>query len=154
MRAWLSTVGTGLVVAETSRAVVLVLYLMSFACALGLTFHAVYIAVAASPHASDDLLKVIDVYSVPLAIAIAGAVAMKPTAPSALSPSQTVLLYGSTLIWNAWIILEVLYFNASQGDSKLSAKMSSQSFIDALTLAKDHLAFLVSGILAYVYASK
>jgi hypothetical protein len=135
---------------KTARAVALIIYLAFYGYGLWLLLW------GSHPDGYDSKKFVdlfLDVYSIPFAIVFVGVVAKKPTNP-AMDPMKLVLLYGSTIIWNVLIMIAITHYFSGTTTTSVSAKGPSvQDLIDQLTLFKDKLAFLVTGILTYVYAS-
>lgn len=143
------TIAKRIVDVNTARAIVLLIFLASYAWGLWRLLwgrhYAGYVA-------SDYLDLFLAVYSVPFSIVLVGVLAKKP-ADVSLDAMKVVLLYGATLIWNAFIIVSI-YQYFQDFEKIVSASASGGPDLTAtLTLAKDKLAFLISGILTYVYAS-
>lgn len=132
---------------NTARAVVLVLFLVAFAVGLGRLLWGPHYADYKAAPLVDVFLAV---YSVPFSILLVGVLARTPSSVT-MDPMKTALLYGATLLWNSFIVVSVyLYF------AGFAATVPSPSSLDlnwALELARDKLAFLITGILTYIYAT-
>jgi hypothetical protein len=129
---------------NTARAVVLAIFLISYAVGLGRLLWGWHPAgYSATMQTYLDLF--FKIYSVPFSIVLVGVLARKPRAVM-MDPMKFALLYLATLIWNGFIVYGIYsYFG--------SFASSTTDLTATLTLVKDELAFLITGILAYVYAT-
>jgi hypothetical protein len=138
---------------QLARAIVLGVYLAGFTAAA--------LLVAITPHLQENFKNkpyldlVLELYSVPLTVVIAGVASTARRDLERLDLAQCVLLYGSTFIWNALILLALIVFDfglVASPDRQWIA-IDPSALQGLLQLIKEKLSYLITAILVLVYGA-
>lgn len=135
--------------AERARWVVLLIYIVCLAASIALLFGKQF--TTSDYPIVDSVVNVVALYAVPLSI-IVTAVSSRRTPDPDVSGTTLVLLFGSTILWNALVVGTLAYYYwASVTATRTTMHFPNPIAQSFLSSVPEKLTFLISGALTYFF---